>query len=182
MLSIQTIISTRPNRWIISGRDKPTFLAVSEQSLKKDVLIKSTDWIHDYAPKLGLGEYFIVEIPIDRKEIKDAWSLIEEAEEAFRRWDIGSVYNKCRKVGYELDRVIMSKFGKDSFNYKERWGRAYAKFEHLASLEQHLEEIKAKSKQYKPKEIKVSKADAEHLLIITKALIKFAEELLREAD
>jgi len=169
--------SDRINKWILSGCERPVFLAIFEQPLKKEIRIPSTDWIHDYAPKLGLGEYFIVEIPKGKRVIGEAWSYVEKAEECFRRWNTKGVYANCREVGYLLDRIIKEKFGKDSFNYKERWGRAYARFEHLASLDLHLEQLKQK---YMTEDVKIDKDDAEHILIVTKLLIKYAEELLGE--
>lgn len=166
------------NQWVLSGDGKPVFLELMECPLKAEIIISSSDWIYDYAPKLGLGEYFVVEIPKGRMVIQAAWSYIEKAEECFRRWDTKGVYAYCREAGTLLDKEIKNKFG-DSFIYNERWGRAFAKFEHLASLDLHIENIK-KSQKYKEEEIKVGRSDAEHLLIITKALIKYTEELLQE--
>jgi len=157
--------SGHTNKWLLSGNGNPIFLAISEHPLKKGIRIPSTDWIHDYAPKLELGEYFIVEIPKGKEIIEKAWSYVEKAEECFRRWDTKGVYANCREVGYLLERVVKEKFGKDSFNYKERWGRAYGRFEHLASLDLHLEQLK--QKQQYVSEIKIGKDDAEHILIAT---------------
>ncbi len=62
-------------------------------------------------------------------------------------------------------------------SYHKKWHKAMAKFESLASLDLHIEEIKGQ----KPEgEVKVGKSDTEHILIVTKALIKYAEELLKE--
>ncbi len=171
--------SSRTNKWLLSSDGKPIFLTIYEQSLKGTVRIPSTDWIHDYAPKLELGEYFIVEMPKGKEIIKEAWRYIEKAEECFRRWDTKGVYANCREVGYLLDRIIKEKFGKDNFNYKERWGRAYGRFEHLTSLDLHLEQLKQKQ-QYMLEEIKIGKDDAEHILTVTKLLTKYAEELVGE--
>jgi len=77
--------SHRTNKWILSGNDRPVFIAIYEQPLKKGIRIPSTDWIHDYAPKLELGEYFIVEIPKGKRVIGKAWSYVEKAEGCFRR-------------------------------------------------------------------------------------------------
>ncbi|RJS83178.1 hypothetical protein CW713_04225, partial [Methanophagales archaeon] len=76
------------------------------------------------------------------------------------------------------DKIVKEKFGKDSFNYRERWGRAYSRFEHLASLDLHLEHLK--QEQYMTGDVKIGKDDAEHILIVTKLLIKYVEELLGE--
>ena len=171
----------RTNQWILSGNGRPIFLAITEQTLNKKTRIPSIDWIYDYAPKLGLGEYFIVEIPKGKEIIKETWSYVEKAEECFRRWDTKGVYANCREVGYLLDRIVKEKFGKDSFNYRERWGRAYGRFEHLASLDLHLENLK-QTQRYVPEDVKIGKNDAEHILTVTKLLIKYAEELVEEND
>jgi len=165
------------NQWIISGNSSPIFLAVKEQMLKKDIRIPSMDWIHDYAPKLGIGEYFVVEIPKGKEIIKEAWSYVEKAEECFRKWDTKGVYANCREVGKLLDKVIKDRF-KDSPTIK-KWKRVIEKFNYSASLDLHVEDIKEE----KPEgDIKIGKAEAEHILIVTKALIKYVEELLEESD
>jgi len=192
--------SSYGNIWILSGDGRPIFLATSEQPLKGSLRIPSMDWIHDYAPKFGLGEYFVVEIPKGKKIIAEAWSYVEKAEECFRRWDIGGVCDNCRKAGDVLNKKIETEFGKDSFTYNERWGRAYLRFfNYLVSLGLHLEDMEGKSWEelikslpegfphpkrradYPHDELKrFGKADAEHILTITKLLIKYAEELLEE--
>lgn len=167
--------SSRTNKWILSGNGSPVFLGVAGQTLKKDIRIPSTDWIHDYAPQLELGEYFIVEIPKGKKTIEKAWEYIEKAEECFRTWDTKGLYAHCREAGSLLDGIV-----KDKFRNKptiKKWKRAMEKFNYSASLDLHTEEIKEE----KPEgEVKVGKADAEHILIVTKALVKYAEELLEE--
>ena len=143
--------------------------------MKKDIRIPSTDWIHDYSPKLEIGEYFVVEIPKGKKEIEGAWNYIEKAEECFRTWDTKGVFANCREIGELLNKTVSDKF-KNSPTIK-KWKRAIEKFKYSASLDLHLEDIKEE----KPKgDIKIGKAGAEHILIITKALIKYAEEILKE--
>lgn len=171
--------SSRANRWILSGNGNPIFLSIKEQLIKAERTISSSDWIHDYAPKLELGEYFIVEIPKGKKIIKEAWQYIEKAEECFRRWDTKGAYANCREAGSLLDRTLKTKMRKDSFIYKERWGRTYERFNNFASLDLHLEDIK-KSPGYSPDDVKINKTDAEHTLIVTKMLVKYAEELIEE--
>lgn len=171
--------SSRANRWILSGNGNPIFLSINEQLIKVERTISSSDWIHDYAPKLELGDYFIVEIPKGKKIIEEAWQYIEKAEECFRRWDTKGAYANCREAGSLLDRTLKTKMGKDSFIYKERWGRTYERFNNFASLDLHLEDIK-KSPRYSPDDVKINKTDAEHTLIVTKMLVKYAEELIEE--
>jgi len=164
------------NMWIISGDGKPIFLSVNEETLKKEnIRINSVDWIHDYAPKLELGEYFIVEIPKGKMTIKKAWEYVEEAEECYRQWDTKGAYANCREVGKVLSQAVKKKF-KNNPPIK-KWKRAIDKFETLCSLNLHLEDIK----EQEPKgEISIGPAETEHILIVTKALIKYAEELLEE--
>jgi len=167
--------SDKSNIWILSGNNGPVFLAISEQPLKDEIRIPSTDWIHDYAPKLELGEYFIVEIPKGKGAIEEAWSYVEKAEGCFRTWDTKGVFANCREAGDLLDKTISNRF-KNSPTIK-KWKRAIEKFNYSASLDLHVENIKEE----KPEGgIKIGKAEAEHIIIITKALIKYAEELLGE--
>ncbi len=151
------------------------FLDVREEPIEVKVRIPAQDWIHDFAPKLGLGEYFVVELPKDGV-IKEAWDYVKEAEECYRNWDSKGACANCREAGSLLDRKIGEKFGKDNPVYKEKWGRFYSSFKHLASLDLHIEDI---SRKLAPEErIKIGKSDIETLLIITRALVKYAGSLL----
>lgn len=174
----QDFNSQQLNRWVLSGNSGAVFLSVNTQPLNKAITIPSSDWIHDYAPKLGLGEYFIVEIPKGIETIREAWNYIRKAEECLRTWDTKGVYANCREAGTLLDRTVKERLKKDCFDCKERWGRAYEKFNDFASLDLHLEDIK-KSLKYSLDKVKIGKADAEHILIVTQALVKYAEELLQ---
>ena len=165
--------SDRANRWLLSGNGNPIFLSVNEEFLKKEIKIYSSEWISVFTPKLELGEYFIVEIPKGTKTIEKAWDYIAKAEECFRQWDSKGVYANCRDAGNVLNNEIKEKF-KDNPIIK-KWKRAIEKFKYLTSLDLHTEEIKEE----KPEgEVNIGKAETEHILIVTKALIKYAEELL----
>lgn len=170
------------NQWVLSGKDTPQFLSIEKDEINTDYTIPSSDWIQDYAPELELGEYFIVEIPKGKKSIEEAWDYIDKAEESFRRCETKGAYANCREAGKSLDSIVKGKLGNDSFVYKERWGRTYKRvknmsFNDLTSLDLHLEDLK---KSYKPEDVKIGKTDAEHIILVTKALIKYAEELLHE--
>ena len=61
----------------------------------------------------------------------------------------------------------------------KKWKRSIERFNHLISLDLHTEDIKNE----KPEgDINVNKNDTEHILIVTKALLKYAEELLEENE
>lgn len=140
--------------------------------------VPQSHWVAKVLPALGYREYFLVEIPKRGKQvIQAAWNLVAKADDAFARWDTKSVYAHCREVGTLLERTVKEKLGGASFAYAEKWSRANEKFNHFASLDLHLEDIHRSAK-YGTGDVKVNKADAEHLLIGTKSLVKYAEELL----
>ncbi len=163
---------SRISMWIISANGGPTFMQLVRHQFKKPYTIKSSDWIHDYIPVLGLKRRFIIEVPIEGV-IKEAWDYVKEAEKALSVWDYKSVFDKCREAGKVLNNVVKSS-QLSNFDKDERWGRAYAKFEHLSSLGLHLEDLRSKYHQ----EVRIDKRDCETLILITKALIRYAEELL----
>ncbi len=129
-------------------------------------------------PDLGGGKYFLVEIPESSRILTKAWEYIDEAERALGMWDVAAIASRCREVGDLLDRELGQKLG-DSYGYKERWGRAFNLLKHLASLGLHNEDI---SKDYPRENVKTTRADAELLIVVTKSLVKFAEEILKETN
>lgn len=163
------------NLWIISGTSGPFFLSLQQQHLRKEgIRINAVDWIQDFAPKLELGEYFIVEIP-KGKVIEKAWNYAKKAEECYRQWDTKGAYANCRDAGKLLNSKVKSTFRNNPAIKK--WRRAIEKFEKLTSMDLHEEDIK----QEEPKgEISIGRPETEHILIVTKALIKYTEELLQE--
>jgi len=167
--------SSYTNLWVLSGNGSPVFLALGFENLKHELRIAATDWIHDFAPRLELGEFFIVEIPKGKKYIKKAWSYVEKAEECFRQWDTKGAFANCREAGTVLNEQIRKKL-KNEPSLK-KWKRAFEKFEKLTSLDLHIEDIK---KETPRGEISIGRADTEHMLIVAKALIKYTEELLQE--
>ena len=79
------------NGWIISCDEGPIFLEVGEQLLKRDVTISSVDWIYDYVPKFGMGEYFIIEDTKRRKNNKGSMGLCGKSRKLLQ----GVVYRRC---------------------------------------------------------------------------------------
>lgn len=141
------------------------------------VRIPQSQWVAAILPKLGYKDYFLIEIPHDGNVIAEAWKYVDQAERSFREWNIKGVFANCREVGALLDRKIAEEFG-GGITYGERWKRSHA---HLASLGLHEEDIKQSGKNTHDKPV-VGRADAEHILLVTKALIKFAGDLLTEEN
>ncbi len=141
--------------------------------------IPQSYWVEKVLPLLGLGEYFIIEMPKGKKTLQEAWGYLEKAEFGYRSWNSKEVFGNCREIGTLLDGYIKAKFGTKTFSYEERWVRAFGSFKHLASLDLHLEDVKKKLV-YPEESVKTNKSDAEHPLIRARALIKYAEELIQE--
>jgi hypothetical protein len=137
--------------------------------------VPQSHWVGKVMPGLGINKYFLVEVPVQNQHSAPAWALIEKAEQALNRWDTKAVFAYCREAGVALTNFIEKHHNGDSFLRDERWQRA---FNHFASLNLHLEEKKSDGK-HSPDMVKIEKMDAECLLIITKALAKYAEELVR---
>jgi hypothetical protein len=164
------------NRWILSGDGSQSFLSIERHTIeKKELRINAVDWIHDYAPKFELGKYFIVEIPKGKEIIKKAWDYVNNAEECYRQWDTKGACANCREVGKLLDNTINKKLQNDPAIKK--WKRAYEKFEKLVSTDLHEEDIIEEAPKGK---ISIGRPEIEYILIVTKALIKYAEGLLLE--
>ncbi len=136
-----------------------------------NIEVPQSSWVK-ILPSFGHADYFLVEVPKSVKIIKDAWSYLEKAETAFMRWDTQGVFTNCREVGRILEKALKEKFGNDDLTYSERWSRFYKGFNHWASLDLHRSDIKVEAK----------KADAEHIVFVTKSLIHYAEELIREKE
>lgn len=141
------------------------------------VEVPQSHWVGKVLPGLGTNKYFLVEVPVQNQQFASAWALIEKAEQAFGRWDTKAVFAHCREAGVALNNFIEKHHNGDSFMKDERWSRVFKEFNHLASLDLHLEEKKSEGK-HSQDMVKIEKKDAECLLTMTKVLAKYAEELI----
>lgn len=111
--------------------------------------VPQSHWVKRILPALGIGEYFLIEIPKGKKTVQAAWDYLDKSESAFRNWNSKEVYANCRELGSLLDKSMKDKFGAGHFSYAIRWKRAYDGFNNLASWNLHLEDLK-KSPSYSP--------------------------------
>lgn len=145
-----------------------------------DIEIPQSYWLKNVLPNLGVGEFFVIELPKGNQELQKAWEYIETAEHAYRNWDSKGVFANCRELGEFLNDKIKNKFGESSFAYSERWQRRFKNYSHFASLDLHLEEKKSKPNNYAPDEVKTYKTDAENMILSAKVITKYAQALLSE--
>ena len=108
------------------------YLVLKTASIKIPIPIKASDWINDFAPKLGLGEYEIIEIKkfsksvppgamgfekvLEKINLADAKLLKGESPEDIltdlrSAWDIFDVYHK-ENIG-EINKLIRGKSKKE---------------------------------------------------------------------
>lgn len=138
------------------------------------VAVPQSHWINNILSGLKITEYLLLELPTTGTKMAPAWAYIRQAESAYFGRDSKGVFAHCREAGVALDSMLKAQLGAASFAYAERWGRAYKHFSHLASLDLHLEEIKANSK-YAADSVATAKPDFEHVLFSAKSLARFAE-------
>ena len=162
--------------------DKPRTINITTDLQKANsqirIQVPRSHWVDNVMPRLGGNAYFIVEIPRSSEHTAAAWPLIEQAESSLGRWDTKGVFAHCREAATALTNLLQKHYSNGSFVSDQRWNRAVKEFGHFASPDLHLEEHKAKYLG----EVKIERADAECLLIFTKALAKFADELIRAKE
>ena len=164
-------------RFIIGLYEENFINRFEDHSTQIKLEIPQSHWVDKILPLLSFGEYFILEIPKGYKKLEEAWNYIVKADNCYRMWDTKGAFANCREVGTLLDKMMKEKLANNP-NIK-KWKRSIDKFNYLSSLDLHTEDIKNE----KPEGvINVNKNDTEHLLIVTKALLKYAEELLIENE
>lgn len=168
-------VGTYEQLTIQQGQDEEKKILMGETytvfSQMLDLIIPQSDWIKKILPAFNYAEYILVEIPKSGNKIfTEAWTYLEKAESAYFRWDSQGVFSNCREVGCILEKALKEKIGTGKVDYEQRWGRFYKGFNQWASMDLHRSDI----------EVEAKKADSEHLILVTKSLIKFAEELIKE--
>ena len=125
-------------------------------------------------PALGASRFFMVEIPESGTIPEGAREHLEAAEHAFGFWQRKSVFGHCRELGELLDAAVRRQFEKGEFPL-EKWTRAYKEYSHLCSIGLHEEDFKA---QFQTGTVEITKSDAALVLLMSKALLKYASEVL----
>lgn len=166
----------RDDGWILSGSGNPIFLKIEAIKVECPHEIDVTSWIKRYLPKLERGKPISFRISLEGDLADQTMQDLSKAEDAFKLGDTKSVFAYCREIGVRLDNYLKNLCKNNSFAYKEKWGRAYANFGRMASLDLHLEDVK-KSEKYTIQNISTDESDLSYLLIQTKNLIRYAEKL-----
>lgn len=161
---------------LISVNSNREFLNYKTGNINYSLEIKTSDWLNDFAPNLGLGKFFIINIPTNHKTLKNAWNYITNGERSLLECNYKGVLANCRECISAIDKKVKSNsYYQINFFFKEKWNR---KISHYLSLGLHLEDINEN-----PEEIhNISKADAHFALFSTKAILNYYEEISEDLD
>lgn len=95
------------NLWLISGTNGPVFLTVDDVQCEQQKTIHASDWVHDFAPQLGIGRFLIAEIPVPGSlhaehefadRLNKACEALQVMEEKIKEGEWGEVIEKSRPV------------------------------------------------------------------------------------
>lgn len=93
--------------WVLSGDTSPAFLNVNSSTNHLSLRIPSTDWIHDFAPALGIGQFIVAELPVLdasnssgplAERVNRAGEAVKEMQAKLRDGEWDEVVEKARPV------------------------------------------------------------------------------------
>ncbi|PJZ43805.1 hypothetical protein [Leptospira brenneri] len=161
---------------LISVNSNRDFLKFNTETINYSLEIKSSDWLNDFAPYLGLGNFFVIKIPTNNKTLKNAWNYIANGDKSLLACNYKGVLANCRECISLIDKKVKSNpYYQSNFFFKEKWNR---KINHYLSLGLHLEDISESSEEINS----ISRADAHFALFSTKAILNYYEEISENLD
>lgn len=178
---------SNPRMWVISGEGGPVFLTLYEQEISTSFKISSQYWVDDFAPILGLGKYFVVEVPVPKladlaggrkfaTRVNEAIEALAAMEKRVREGDWNEVMEAARPV-HELLRhraVINDILKRDGYT-DEAAGYLLNSIQNFFLLSSKFIHRVAKPKKKIPPEIlpklKASKEDAYLVYVTTAGLV-----------
>ncbi|MFA4956131.1 MAG: hypothetical protein WC556_04065 [Candidatus Methanoperedens sp.] len=98
---------SNPNMWILSGNGSPTFIKTIDYNSKNKVIIRSSDWIHDYCPVFQIGRFSVFEYLLPdyaegsgsiEEKLNASIDAIKKMEENLIRGDWNGVIEDSRAV------------------------------------------------------------------------------------
>ncbi|MBI4337853.1 MAG: hypothetical protein HY683_08525 [Chloroflexi bacterium] len=99
--------SNRACDWVLSGDTSPVFLNVDCHPYDQNLTIASSDWVHDFAPTLGIGRFLVAELPVFEKSppagqlgqrLTKAVEAMREMREKLQDGEWDEVVEKARPV------------------------------------------------------------------------------------
>ncbi len=97
----------REDLWLLSGDNSPRFLVVMTQTSTAWFTISASDWTTDYAPTLGIGRFYSVELPSPpdvpvsgdlKKRLTASFQALATMQEDYRKGDWPELAQHARPV------------------------------------------------------------------------------------
>lgn len=99
--------TSQTNMWILSGDGSPTFIEIKNNNFKNKVVIRSSDWIHDYCPVFQIGKFSVFEYLLPdyaegsgsiEERLNESINAIKRMEENMIKGDWNGVIEDSRAV------------------------------------------------------------------------------------
>ncbi len=176
-----TLTERNVDMWILSGDGSPTFIEIENNNFKNKVIIRSSDWIHDYCPVFQIGRFSVFEYlmpdyiegsgsieerlnesinairKMEENMIKGEWNQVIEDSRAV--WELlrnqEEIKDLFKRDGY-TDEAVNALCGYKNSNEKKHYGYFDNLFSFASKFHHKLDERK---KIVQP-DIKASKEDA----------------------
>lgn len=116
------------NLWVISGSGEPVFLSITDLEQEITKTIYASNWVHDFAPQLGLGRFVLAELPIPvpvtvrgkhSRRLDKAFEALRKIEEKIKEGEWSEAIEKSRSVAELLRQEEMVKSILFKHGYRE---------------------------------------------------------------
>lgn len=145
----------------------------SEAELELEYHIAQSDWIEKVLSKMGHRKFHLLELDLTHCEIQKALEYLVDAEQGLDEGNLEMMAIKCREIVSHLSKSYLRLASDDS--RKDKWIPVSKCVSDFASKALHREDIN--SSRANDDHLVFSRSDAEYLLILTKALIRYAQQL-----
>ena len=105
-----------PNLNILSARADYSYITIRHITKVLDITIKGSDWVHDFLPILGMGEYEVIEIPRinEIEELRDIMGMLNKAKQKlYVDLDIGASLTSLRNSLVKFEEFVSNNGGFD---------------------------------------------------------------------
>ena len=180
------------NLWAISGSNEPVFLTIADWEQEIPVTIYASNWIHDFAPQLGLGRFVLAELPIlppilikgkYSKRVDKAFEALQKMEKEIRKGEWTEAIEKSRPVAEllreeDLVKSLLTKHGYHEDAANSLITTIKSLFEYGSKF---LHKV-AKDGTTIPPEIKAEKEDAYLTYTVSTALVNLLTQKARKPE
>ena len=179
------------NLWVISGSNEPVFLIITDMEQEIPVTIYASNWIHDFAPQLGLGRFVLAKLAIPApvsvkgkhsKRIDKAFEALQKMEKEIREGEWTEAIEKSRPVAELLREEDLVKSVLVKHGYHEEVANSFmATINGLFEYSSKFLHKVAKDRTIPP-EIKAEKEDAYLTYTVSTALVNLLTQKARKPE